>query len=499
MYLKLPTSFLFMPGYISASLVLLCLVLPLNNSSAQVYEYTPSALGCSGIWQDGDCWSKTALDEPSGCTDNGPFPPFAPTSCQVQVTINHDLVVTGDVAFGGTFVSLSLGESADVTFAGNVSIEGQSSIMFHLEATSQMDIAQALTISQGSTSNQTVLSLGGDQSGMVTVGSIVIENRAVLNVLEGGAITSEGPTEYSGNSSVINAFGFFRTESLLVTGGRLHQFNTFGNSQVYIDNDIDIRGDTKITIGGTSEVYVGRDVLVDGSATIIADDNSKIFVCGEFPPPSEGGKAQEIDDGKFFDCSVLPVALLDQQVEYDADQRMVKLSWSTASEEDFRYFIIERAVGSPDFFNSLDKLPGVGGTTEISNYEFWDEQLPLFESRIYYRLLQVGQSGDAEFIGEVLALDIPGTGKENSTWRIYPNPNRGEEVTISILNQEKYSGEPIDMTILGPFGEVVSFKGRNLESLNQELSENISSLATGLYFIHLRWGNESQIIKVLKE
>ncbi len=488
-----------MPGYLATLLLLLCLALPLKQSNAQVYEYTPSALGCSDIWQDGDCWSKTALDEPSGCTDNGPFPPFAPTSCQVQVIINHDLAITGDVAFGGTFVSLSLGGGAEVTFTGNVSIEGQTNILFQLEENSELNIAEALTISQGGSSNQTVLNLGGDQSGMVTVGSIVIENRAVLNVLEGGAITSEGPTEYSGNSSVINAAGFFRTESLLVTGGRLHQFNTFGNSQVYVDNDIDIRGDTKISIGGTSEVYVGRDVLVDGSATIIADDNSKIYVCGEFPTPTEGGKAQEIDEGKFFPCSVLPVSLLDQQVEYYAAQRKVKLSWSTASEEDFRHFIIERAVGSPDFFNSLDRIPGEGGNTEIRKYEFWDEQLPLFETRIYYRLLQVGQSGDTEFIGEVLALDIPGTGKENLTWRIYPNPNRGGEGRISILNQEKYSGEPIEMILFGPFGEVVSFKNRNLESLNRDLSATISSLTTGLYFIHLRWGSESQILKVLKK
>ncbi|NHE55204.1 T9SS type A sorting domain-containing protein [Cyclobacterium plantarum] len=488
-----------MPGYLATLLLLLCLALPLKRSNAQVYEYTPLAVDCSGTWEDGNCWNKTLLDVPANCTENGDWPPFAPSGCEVHVIINHNLAIDGDVELGGTLTSLQLGADAELTIDGNLTIEGQEIIDFLLEGNSEMRVSEALIISQGGTNDPTVLNLGGDGSGMLTVATIVIENRAVLNVLEGGAITSEGPTEYSGNSSVINAAGFFRTESLLVTGGRLHQFNTFGNSQVYIDNDIDIRGDTKISIGGTSEVYVGRDVLVDGSATIIADDNSKIYVCGEFPTPTEGGKAQEIDEGKFFPCSVLPVSLLDQQVEYYAAQRKAKLSWSTASEEDFRHFIIERAVGSPDFFNSLDRIPGEGGTTEIRKYEFWDEQLPLFETRIYYRLLQVGQSGDTEFIGEVLALDIPGTGKENLTWRIYPNPNRGGEGRISILNQEKYSGEPIEMILFGPFGEVVSFKNRNLESLNLELSASFNSLAPGLYFIHLRWGSESQILKVLKK
>ncbi|MFO7825907.1 MAG: T9SS type A sorting domain-containing protein [Cyclobacterium sp.] len=487
-----------MPASISALLVFLCLVLPLNNAIAQVYEYTP-ALDCSGNWEDGDCWSKTTLDEPSGCTDNGDFPPFAATGCQVQVIINHDLEVTGDVEFGGTFASLSLGGGAEVTFTGNVSIEGQRNILFQLEENSEINIDKALTISQGGTNNQTVLNLGGDQSGMIAVGSIVIENRAVLEVLDGGAITSEGPTEYSGNSSVINAAGFFRTESLLVTGGRLHQFNTFGNSQVYIDTDIDIRGDTKISFGGTSEVYVERDILVEGNAKIIAEENSKIFVCGEFPLPTEGGKTQEIDEGKFFDCSILPVELLGQQVEFYASSRKVKLSWSTGSEEDFRHFIIERAVGNPDFFKPVDKVTGVGSTTEISDYEFWDANLPLFESRIYYRLLQVGQSGEPEYIGELLALDIPGTGSESSTWRIYPNPSRGGDAKLSLLNQEKYKGEQIDLTIFGPVGEMISLKSKNLESLNRELSDNISSLSTGLYFFHIGWGKEREIIKVLKK
>jgi len=334
---------------------------------------------------------------------------------------------------------------------------------------------------------------------MLTVESIVIENRAVLEVSDGGAITSQGPTEYSGNSSTINVTGFFRTKSLLVTGGKEHQFNTYGNSQVIIDEDIDIRGDTQIIIGGTSEVYVNRNVLVAGDATIIADDNSKIYVCGEFPPPAEGGKTQELDEGKFFDCSILPVELLGQQVEFFASSRKVKLSWSTGSEEDFRHFIIERAVGNPDLFNPVDKVTGVGSTTEISDYEFWDANLPLFESRVYYRLLQVGQSGEPEYIGEVLALDIPGTGSENSTWRIYPNPSRGGDAKLSLLNQEKYKGEQIDLTIFGPVGEMISLKNRNLESLNRELSDNISSLSTGLYFFHIGWGKEREIIKVLKK
>ncbi|SHM62493.1 Por secretion system C-terminal sorting domain-containing protein [Cyclobacterium lianum] len=489
-----------MPSHIPVLLLLLCSVLPLRGSHAQVYTYTPEAIGCSASWRDGDCWSKTALNEPSGCAENGAWPSFTPAGCQVVVVINDDLQVSEDVELGGTFTSLFLGDGAELTIGGNLTILGQRDIQFDLEASSRMKVTGALTLAQGGTSDQTILSLGGDDSGMLTVASIEMGNRSALEVLGGGAMTSEGPTEYSGNSSTINVTGFFRTRSLLVTGGRLHQFNTYGGSQVQIDENIDIRGDTQIAVGGTSEVYVGEDILVSGDATIIAEDQSKIYVCGDFPPPTPGGKTQEIDEGKFFPCSILPITLLDQQVEYHAGDRKIRLSWSTESEEDLEYFIVERAIGHPGLFKPLEEIPAADESKEINSYEYWDRQLPLFYSRIYYRLQQVGESGESEFIGEVLSLQVPGAAtRRHLVWRLYPNPNRGDEAKLDLVDVGKYNGEPIDLLIFGSLGEVLSLKDSSLEKINQQLSAHINSLVPGLYFFHLGWGEESQVLKVLKK
>lgn len=467
--------------------------------NAQVYEYTPLAAGCTKAWEDGNCWNKTTLNEPADCTGNGPWPPFAPTGCKVEVLINDDLIIPGQIELGGTFASLTVGAGAEVTFSGNLSIEGRKDILFSLEGESFINVTGALTLSQGSTSISTILNLGGDGLGMVTVGSIEIENRTNLKVLQGGAVISDGPTEYSGNSSQINTWGFFRTQDLLVTGGKNHQFNTYGDSQVVIDGNMDIRGDTGITIGGTSEVYVENDVIVAGSATVIADENSKIFVCGTFPVPEEGGSTQEIDEGKFFDCSVLPVALLDQQVVFHEGLRKARLTWETGTEEDLRHFIIQRSVGSTEDFESLGKVEGTGSTTEKGTYEFWDGKLPLFKSRLYYRLVQVDVKGEHTFIGEVRSIAIPGTNSESGTWGFFPNPSTGGETKISILNQDKYNGEPIDLAIYGPFGMAASLKRSELERLNRELPDKMKTLPTGVYFLHIHWGNQRQVLKILKK
>jgi len=148
LYFKRPASFLFMPAYISVPLLLLGLALPLMESNAQVYTYTPS-VDCSGTWQDGNCWTKTLLDEPANCNPNGDWPPFAPTGCQVQVIINHDLAISEDVELGGTFASLQLGAEAVLTIDGNLTIEGKKDIQFILEGSSRINVTQALTISQG--------------------------------------------------------------------------------------------------------------------------------------------------------------------------------------------------------------------------------------------------------------------------------------------------------------------------------------------------------------
>lgn len=149
-----------MPRYFQIFTFFLGMFLSAVQVSAQIYEYTPLAVGCSGVWQDGDCWNKTPLNEPVGCADNGLWPPFDPSGCKVEVIINDDLEISGDVEFGGNFTSLTVGNTASLTFSDNLSIEGRRNMLFYLDGESFINVTGALTISQGGTSTQTVLNLG---------------------------------------------------------------------------------------------------------------------------------------------------------------------------------------------------------------------------------------------------------------------------------------------------------------------------------------------------
>lgn len=90
--------------------------------------------------------------------------------------------------------------------------------------------------------NDTRIFITGDNTGTLEVGSIELSQRAITNVLEGGRLVSNGETEYAGNNSEINVWGYFNTQSLTVSGGSGKQLNVNGNGNVLIEGDVSIAG-----------------------------------------------------------------------------------------------------------------------------------------------------------------------------------------------------------------------------------------------------------------
>ncbi|MBK9639596.1 MAG: hypothetical protein IPO63_18010 [Bacteroidetes bacterium] len=94
----------------------------------------------------------------------------------------------------------------------------------------------------------------------------------------------------------------------------------------------------------------------------------------------------------------------------------VRLNWATASEVNNDYFLVER---SKDMIHSeiLGKVKGVGNSSEVSSYEFFDN-LPL-PNNSYYRLRQVDYDGKEELTKWVAIYLKSGDGRNIS---IGPNP-----------------------------------------------------------------------------
>lgn len=114
---------------------------------------------------------------------------------------------------------------------------------------------------------------------------------------------------------------------------------------------------------------------------------------------------------------VLPVELSNFIVECEAD--FVHVLWSTESETNSNYYILERSFDLIDF-EQVAVIPAAGNSNERRNYSFQDDQLKIQQ---YYRLSQV------DFNGDMQVFDIIASQCQVQTslmTKIYPNPCKSD-------------------------------------------------------------------------
>jgi hypothetical protein len=100
--------------------------------------------------------------------------------------------------------------------------------------------------------------------------------------------------------------------------------------------------------------------------------------------------------GTFGICVTEPLALPIELLSFDGtviDSRNVLLEWSTASEKDNDYFIIERSTDGYDW-TQIKNIDGSGNSNTKINYTTIDNSAP--RTIVYYRLSQVDFDGVSE-------------------------------------------------------------------------------------------------------
>jgi hypothetical protein len=90
-------------------------------------------------------------------------------------------------------------------------------------------------------------------------------------------------------------------------------------------------------------------------------------------------------------CSALPIELLYFGVNNSCKQNIIY--WSTATELNNDYFILERSVDAINF-EKIHKVDGAGTATNLSKYQFVD--VNPYQSINYYRLKQFDYNGEGK-------------------------------------------------------------------------------------------------------
>jgi hypothetical protein len=181
-------------------------------------------------------------------------------------------------------------------------------------------------------------------------------------------------------------------------------------------------------------------------------------------------------------CSTgLPVELT--SFEVTCEENNSKLSWTTSSEINNDYFVIEKSYDGL-LFEKIGTKKGFGNSSVVIDYSFKDDDVKSGLS--YYRLKQI------DFNGEYSYSNIRVSKCSSNSFNVYPNPATN---TLN-FDWENLNDEVVDILITNTMGKVIMNK-----RINKTLASiNIERLKKGLYQIQIiETNNNRSTLKFIKQ
>ncbi len=143
----------------------------------------------------------------------------------------------------------------------------------------------------------------------------------------------------------------------------------------------------------------------------------------------------------------LPVEWVDFQAEYNKQNDINELTWTTKSEVNNDHFDIERSFEGSGF-EKIGKVDGLGNSSASVDYSFIDKHIPL-DGNYVYRLKQVDTDGRENY-SKPAAVQV--SRSKSVKTGIFPNP----ATDIIHCQVDAYDGAKISIDIFNSLGQKVS-------------------------------------------
>jgi len=225
-------------------------------------------------------------------------------------------------------------------------------------------------------------------------------------------------------------------------------------------------------LGGNSSGTAPSSVSVTTNASAVSRTISfseKLFTHGSEDP-----------------ASPLPVEFLSFDVT--AKDQLVELIWKTATEINNELFEVQRSEDAK-IWKVIGTVDGAGNSTEVSTYEYTDEN-PIVGTS-YYRLRQIDFDGRYDY-SKIRSVEVEAYSALNTSVvdiNIFPNPSSGSfTLNVSGLPPQKM----VVAKLLDVYGKVHEVASVTSNELSKGLKLNRGdNLPAGLYFINIRQENIS--------
>jgi len=269
---------------------------------------------------------------------------------------------------------------------------------------------------------------------------------------------------------------------------------TIWSSSVTIQNGGTLTLSKRLELNGVNPCTYTLTVDTGGSLIVPSGPpgQTRLYICGNFvigvngnpaytaSPPETISGPQVIDQNG----GTLPIDLI--FFNGISNKNTIQLTWATASEDNFDYFILERSYDVYDFYPLLD-IKGEGGFDQFQEYTFVDEA-PLTGIN-YYRLKAVDYDGSYEY-HPIIGVNFEGDVLERIL--VYPNPAETKSITI----RTNFEFEKAHVRILDPQGKLIMQSMQVHPSQTFQIPE---SMGTGLYFVELNLGFKKYMSKLIRE
>lgn len=186
-------------------------------------------------------------------------------------------------------------------------------------------------------------------------------------------------------------------------------------------------------------------------------------------------------EGKIGSCpAVTPVELI--SIQATLRNSSVHLNWSTSFEKGNEKFVIERSADGFNF-KAIGELKGTGNSTNIVDYSFTDRNIDY--GYAYYRVVNYDYDGKATPSSWVFI------NANQTDVKVHPNPSNG----VYKVSATKDNLPLNKLTVFDIFGKEVL----NDKPVSSEVSIDLSEQTSGIYLLHVEYGNSLEIIKLIKE
>lgn len=188
-----------------------------------------------------------------------------------------------------------------------------------------------------------------------------------------------------------------------------------------------------------------------------------------------------------FDCTVLPIELSGFSAEYIRNEDVVDINWTTKSEMNSDYFVVERSTDGENFSGFI-QVDAAGTSTNERIYLAIDNQPPA--GYVYYRLAMVDQDGKRRY-SDIKVVEVM---EEENDLKVFPNPADKElELQFTCLGDR-----PLSVSIFDQAGRKLIEENVNCQNGYNESKIDVQDLIPGTYVVQVKMDDliERRLIQI---